>query len=135
MQFGPTGSYKPPSERNESDDEQEVSYGSPFYSEVQKTMRYVFGGVLKPSTLEGQHMICPWVELYKTKSHSFTVHGSFHQNNVNDQLHLSVSYKPYLSPEIRFHIYGYYKDQFLIDRVTMLAGSKVVELATYDKEK
>ena len=135
MQNGPTGSssiYKPPSPKQEdSDDEQEVTYSSPFYSEVQKTMRYVFGGVLKPKTLEGQHMMCPWVDLYKTKSHAFVIHGSFHQKNMEDELHLSVSYKPYLSSDIRFHIYGYWKDEFFIDRITMLAGGRVITLATY----
>jgi hypothetical protein len=128
MQFGPTG-YKPPIQ------EAERSFSSdPFASEVQKTMRYIFGGVLKPSTPDGEFMMLPWVELYKCKSHLFDIQGSFHSNGINDPLHLSVTYSPYLGPKVHFHIYGYYREEFMIHRVTMLVHQTPLELATYEKK-
>ena len=134
MQFAPKVA-KLRDDTSDDEDTEEPSFGNPFYSEVQQVMRYVFGGMLKPTTLEGQQMILPWVDLYKQRQAAFVIRGSFHQNGVSDQLHLSVAYKAYLAPEVRFHIYGFWKTQFIVDRITMQAGSRVIELASYAREK
>ena len=134
MPFGPTGSVVSKLRDDTSDDEETPGYGDPFYTEIQSTMRYIFGGVLKPNTLEGQNMMTPWIDLYKTKQSSFHVKGSIHQNGMKDDLHLSVTYSSYLAPDVKFHIYGHYRGRFIIDRVTMLAGTRVIELATYSRE-
>jgi len=103
----------------------------PFYSEVQKTMKLTFGGVLKPNSIEGENMMTPWIELYKVKPNGFHITGSLHSNSIDDPMHLSVTYRPYLAPECKFHIYGYYRSEFYISKITMLVGTRVMELASY----
>lgn len=54
---------------------------------------------------------------YRSSPDKFVVTSPLHQNDAQDNLHFSVEFKlPYTT--YRFHIYGYYKNIFVIQKIT-----------------
>ena len=83
---------------------------APFYSSWMDKAFSVF----KPTTFSDVFPIIQYQ--YRQTPDKFKVISPLHQNDENDKLHFSVELSlPYLS--YRFHIYGYYKNVFIIQRV------------------
>ena len=56
---------------------------------------------------------------YRSSPEKFVVTSPLHQNDAEDTLHFSVEFKiPYST--YRFHIYGFYKNVFVITKITYM---------------
>jgi len=131
----PTGpSYKPPSSLQDDSDNEDATPYHPFATYTNQVLRYTFGGVLRPNTVKGQQLMASWIECWKRSPELFTVTGHFHQNGFSDSPHISLTFKPYLGVECKFHIYCYMRSEIFVHHITMLVDGKPMELAFYDRE-
>ena len=71
---------------------------------------------MKPSSWDESFPLIQ--QFFRDSPEKFIVISPLHQNDASDMLHFSVEFRLQFTT-YRFHIYGYYKNLFVIQKITM----------------